>query len=421
MIESTQTFVPHVGWLGHQPNDEVIRLLQEGHFEAKEQAFVWLYLRSGDCFLDAGAHFGLYSLLAACVTEHCADIISIEPDPDTANLLKSNLALHGITQAEVVHAALWYEAGRLRLAREVTGLSSHNYVGESVDGHASIDVTAIRLDELLSVRNIKRVDFAKIDTEGAELSVLSGASGAISKGYLPLLMIEFTEANLNRSGFTTEDLYRQLVSLGYIICDFDAEDCRLVPMQFAGRIWYQNLFAAADVEAVNQRLRSASSQNRLIAADILARAKACSRFKELQELDYYKNVAAQASANQEWAEKTESLLNAEKKNSQGLRAWAEKTENLLSAEKKNSQGLRVWAEKTENLLSAEKKNSQGLRVWAETAEVKLAREKEIVSAIREQTVLLKARVKHYEEMTFLLRLKELFRYCIGRHRNYGNK
>ena len=374
MIKTRKSYIPHLGWFSHDPDDEVVTLLHQGHFEAKEQGFLWLYLRPGDCFLDAGAHFGLYSVLAACATEHRAHIISVEPDPDTAELLKSNLVLHGITQVEVVRAALWHESGRLRMAREACGLSSHNFVGESIDGPGSIDVPAIRLDELLVGRKIKRVDFAKIDTEGAELNVLSSARETIANGSLPLLMIEFTEANLNRAGHTTEDLYRQLVSLGYTVCDFDADACKLIPIQFAGRIWYQNLFAAADVEDVNQRLRSASSQNKLIAADILARAKACGKFKELQELEYYKNVAAQASASRE------------------------------------------WAEKTENLLSAEKENSEGLRVWAESAEAKLAGEREVAAALRKQTVLLEARVKHYEEMTLLPRLKELFRYCAGRHR-----
>ena len=89
---------------------------------------------------------------------------------------------------------------------------------------------------------------------------------------------------------------------------------------------------------------------------------------------------------------------------------------MLTDERSASAQLRAWAEKTENLLAAEKQNSEGLRAWAESTEATLAREKGVASALQEKYVLLEAQVKHYEEMTLLSRLKELFRYCVGRHR-----
>lgn len=63
-MDRPELYVPHAGWFRHEPDDEVARFLSEGWFEYKEQAFLWLYLRPGDTFLDGGAHVGLYSVVA---------------------------------------------------------------------------------------------------------------------------------------------------------------------------------------------------------------------------------------------------------------------------------------------------------------------------------------------------------------------
>jgi len=107
----------------------------------------------------------------------------------------------------------------------------------------------------------------------------------------------------------------------------------------------------------------------------------------------------------------------ERQNIVRLRQWAEKAEERVVQEQENARQMREWAEQTENFLATEKKNSEGLRAWAESAEGKLATEREGATALREQMVFLEARVKQYEDMTFLSRLKKLVRYFVGRHRN----
>jgi hypothetical protein len=87
---------------------------------------------------------------------------------------------------------------------------------------------------------------------------------------------------------------------------------------------------------------------------------------------------------------------------------------MLTDERSTSAQLRAWAEKTENLLTAEKQISEGLRAWAERTETLLAAEREVVPRLQEQITLLEARIRHYDEMTFILRVKDLIRYCLGK-------
>lgn len=52
-------------------------------------------------------------------------------------------------------------------------------------------VDTITLDHFMNKENLSRVDFLKIDTEGAELDVLSGAQGGIKKGNILGIKTEF--------------------------------------------------------------------------------------------------------------------------------------------------------------------------------------------------------------------------------------
>ena len=59
----SEVYVPHIGWLTYEDGDDVAELLNRGWFDYREQAFLWVFLRPGDRFLDCGAHVGLFSVL----------------------------------------------------------------------------------------------------------------------------------------------------------------------------------------------------------------------------------------------------------------------------------------------------------------------------------------------------------------------
>jgi hypothetical protein len=70
------------------------------------------------------------------------------------------------------------------------------------------------LDEYLKKNGINRVDFIKIDTEGAELEVLTGLQECL-KTFKPVLMCEIADSRTEPWGYAASGIYEFLDSHGY--------------------------------------------------------------------------------------------------------------------------------------------------------------------------------------------------------------
>jgi FkbM family methyltransferase len=348
-----RAFIPHVGWLAHEPGDEVISLLRQGYFEAMEQAFVWLYLRPGDCFIDCGAHIGLYSVLASRAMGGKARILSVEANADTARFLEMNLRENGATGASVYRNAVWRESSVIRFVKEEAGRSAFARVSFDASDVA-VEVAATTIDRLVEESGAPEVALVKLDVEGAEPEAIEGAAASLGRGALSVLMVEFTEANLQRRGWSTPALGALLAGHRLELCQMSQETLQLAPVSTAEPIWFANLFAVRDLDAVNARLRGADAAHVEVARDILARGAACHRFKELEDLDTVRGQLAQqkllADSNKTWALNVEALFAKEKELSAELRRWAEDAEARFVAARDRSAQLLARAEEAERRL-----------------------------------------------------------------------
>lgn len=274
-----------MGWVHHFEGDEVAVYLNRGWYEYAEQAFVWSYLRPGDTVIDCGAHFGLYSLIAARAMGNEGIVLALEPNPASAPILTRNVEELGATCVRLVEVAAASESGTSNLYVGEAAHAAYAGLNAEADDDTPVGVETITIDSLLEREGISHVDFLKIDVEGAELDVIAGARASVAHGALPLLMVEFSERNLQRSGKSTQALYDALIELGYTVCRFDDERRELVPCEVEGPVWYKNLFAARDVDSVNARVRSASEACRRIATGIITRGHDAQRLYEAAQRD----------------------------------------------------------------------------------------------------------------------------------------
>jgi FkbM family methyltransferase len=151
-----------------------------GHEDALAPALDSLMPEDG-VLLDVGAHVGRWSLRLA---QKASRVIAVEPNPDTAAVLRYHIALNEVTNVEVVEVAAWDKPERMTLFDpndRVTGGSTR--VLEADDG----TVEALPLDAVLE--DLDRLDLVKLDVEGADLHALAGMAGLL-KRLRPVLFIE---------------------------------------------------------------------------------------------------------------------------------------------------------------------------------------------------------------------------------------
>ncbi len=216
----------------HSAGDQMIsaRLRKERIWERYETLLTLNHLHEGDVYVDVGANIGYYTLLAAQRVGVQGKVIAYEPDAANLALLNANVAMNGFTQVRIFPYALYDKNSEGKLFLSGDNFGDHRVYG-SVDERHSSEITLVHGGEHLS-RHIERMDFLKIDTQGAEFFVVNGLKEMIIKnrGHLRMIL-EFCPYGIRNSGATGHDLLQLLDATGmqYHIIDHQQE-C-LIPAQ----------------------------------------------------------------------------------------------------------------------------------------------------------------------------------------------
>ena len=131
-----------------------------------EEVYAFRTSNKAPYIIDCGANIGL-SVLYFKRRFPSALILAFEPDPGIFAILKSNLASGNMMDIEIRNKAVWVENSTIRFLVE-GGESGRIVNAENADSKKVVSVGTQSLKELLN----RKVDFLKIDIEGAEYEVL---------------------------------------------------------------------------------------------------------------------------------------------------------------------------------------------------------------------------------------------------------
>lgn len=169
----------------------------------------------GDTVLDVGANIGLWAMGAARRAGPTGVVHAVEPVPENYARLVSNLKLNDLGRVHAAPIAFSNRCGRVTMFRPRYGNSGHPSLGcrDGVDEPFQIDATT--LDQYCELADIEKVDFIKIDVEGAELLVLEGAPRVLSSNEAPAILFEVNEDTAAKLKASTADAKKLLRSTGY--------------------------------------------------------------------------------------------------------------------------------------------------------------------------------------------------------------
>lgn len=185
-------------------------------YEHQEVNLVKRFIKKGDVVLDIGANIGYYSLLLANLVGEKGQVYAFEPEPANFSILQKNVRLNNYHNIylEPKAASGVNRVKDLYICEDNKGM---HRLYPSLCCSGKIAVEAVALDDYLKEK-INRLDFVKMDIEGAEFMALSGMKHLMGK-YKPMLLTEFSPAALYECGVLPRQYLDLLWSLGYTIYD----------------------------------------------------------------------------------------------------------------------------------------------------------------------------------------------------------
>lgn len=204
-------------WLA--TNDWVGDGIYDGTFERPERRFFRRALRPGMVVLDIGAHHGLYSMIAARAVGPSGRVIAFEPSPRERKRLGTHRRINRFHHIDIEPLALGREPGRATLylpPRRGSGFNSLNPAEDLRSQAEPVEVVVSTLDIYLDSHPLQ-VDLMKIDVEGGELDVLTGARGVLASSHRPAILCEAEDERTQPWGYDAIEIVRMLEASNYVL------------------------------------------------------------------------------------------------------------------------------------------------------------------------------------------------------------
>ena len=178
-----------------------------------ELAYLEKLLSPGKVFIDVGANYGVYTLVASRLVGAAGKVIALEPTAQSFTVLRQNIALNHFTNVLAFQVALKDTPGKAWLYHGWDPVG--NSLGmDPLCGEEGEEVQTESLDNLLEENGVDRVDVIKVDVEGAEELVLRGATKTLTT-HSPVVIFEFNPGCADHLGLSPYGARNLLKSLGY--------------------------------------------------------------------------------------------------------------------------------------------------------------------------------------------------------------
>ncbi|MCR9102861.1 MAG: FkbM family methyltransferase [bacterium] len=162
--------------------------------EVRLARFMVQQLNPGDIFVDIGAHFGYFSLLAAALVKESGKIFAFEAAEDTFSSLSTNLA--PFPNCLAVHAAVNADGQAVTffefdpLHSEYNSTDVKQFEGQDwfeSNQPARKEVSGVRLSSFLEEAGVTP-NLIKIDVEGGEAAVIQGVLPFLHQNPVTIVM-----------------------------------------------------------------------------------------------------------------------------------------------------------------------------------------------------------------------------------------
>jgi FkbM family methyltransferase len=237
MDEATRLADGDLGPFKGSSDDEVVfgHYVREGTWAPSLVSLVTerLLPTDGGTFIDVGANIGLVTVPIIERTKALG--LAFEPEPLNFHYLQRNIAHRGLAhRVETFNVAVYSEEANLRMELSSDNHGDHRVLPESSENgpRPTVEVAAAPLDVLLADRPLTPPVVMKVDTQGCEVRVLSGAENVLAR--TDYLIVEYWPAGVRRMGDSVQALEELLTRFPFAtVLDPHALPTQLEPVRTA--------------------------------------------------------------------------------------------------------------------------------------------------------------------------------------------
>lgn len=175
----------------------------------------------GSWVVDVGANIGFFSVLFCQWTSAGGRVLALEPEPRNYGFLLDSVGKwRRQGKVETLPLAVDCADGAAKLTLNPAHPGDHRL------GTSGLDISTVTLDSVLAERNWPPVSLVKIDVQGAEMRVLSGAAETIAR-LAPAFFVELDASALARFGSSPQAIFTLLAAAGYTAHSLDKQGLSL--------------------------------------------------------------------------------------------------------------------------------------------------------------------------------------------------
>jgi FkbM family methyltransferase len=197
---------------------------EQKEYEAYTARLLAKFCERASVFVDVGAHYGFFSLLAASRWPKLR-VIAAEPARENFDILSRNIQFNQFDNIEPLNLAVSDHKGIRFFQISSASDNCSFYVHPATPTLRTDQVQVATIDSMLASTKPGPIVF-KVDVEGNEFAVLDGMKRTLKRFSDIALFVEFNPEMIEVSGRRPSELLQRLESLGFAIFLLDDEKQR---------------------------------------------------------------------------------------------------------------------------------------------------------------------------------------------------
>lgn len=239
--------------------------------EQKEQLLVRNLVKEGMTIFDVGAHLGKYTKLFSLLVGEKGKVFTFEPTKKSFLHLHNSIEENNCFNVKLYNNAVYDRNTKIIFNEFPSEYSSCNSIGkpqmenpkninEYVPIINSSEVNAISLGDFLVENKIQKIDYLKIDVEGAEIFVLKGLEKFLQEKSINFIQFEISKKMLEGLETKASDVFNYLYKFDYEVHKIK-DNGEIGEIVYDSNEFYENYIAFPLIKMENSQSENINNLN----------------------------------------------------------------------------------------------------------------------------------------------------------------